>query len=222
MSAWIRFRFENGDSTLINGEEAYFVFKAEERQIEVYPIHPVPGGEAADKALCVFPCEFPDQVAAAEELVFEAVTKSQPLTLSLDFLDEQADYMNHVTGLRMVLQLLHQGSLRIPMEDGLTDSEMFDPEQTTQRSEISQFEEMLHTYLEVPDDSLRRAIWQKAQDAPFELSRDHDECPDHGYHQYWIVETLPDRHYSVRKKYDDLAKSLMEREGLTWQEQPGS
>lgn len=222
MPAWIRFRFENGDSTLINGEDVYFVFKAEDRQIEVYPIASAQGNDTPGTPVCVYPCEFPDQVGAAEDLIFEAVTKEQPLTLTLDYLDEQADYLNHVTGLRMVLQLLHQGSLRIPMEDGLTDSEMFDQDETAQKSEISQFEEMLHTYLEVPGDSLRRVIWEKTQDAPFQLSRDHDECPDHGYHLYWIVETRPDRHYSVRKKYDDLAKSLMDREGLTWQDRTGS
>ncbi len=218
MSAWIRFRFESGDSTVINGEDVFFVFKAEERQIEVYPTHTVQGQDMAGSPLCVYPCEYPDQVAAAEEMIFEAVTKEQPLTLTLEYLDEQADYMNHVTGLRMVLQLLHQGSMRIPMEDGLTDAEMFDEDDSTQRSEISQFEEMLHTYLDVPGDSLRRVIWEKTQDAPFRLSRDHDECPDHGYHLFWIVETRPDRNYSVRQKYDDLAKSLMDKEGLTWQD----
>ena len=81
-----------------------------------------------------------------------------------------------------------------------------------------QFEEMLHTYLEVPDDTLQRAIMKKARDAPFELSRDHDECPDHGYHQFWIVETRPDRSYNFRRKYDDLVKTLMEREGFSWQD----
>ena len=222
MASWIRFRFENGDSVLVNADEAYFVFKTEEHQVEVYSSRSVPGRDAAGTPICVYTCEYPDQVSAAEEVIFEAVGKGQSLTVSLDFLDEQAEYLNHVTGVRMVLQLLHQGTLRIPMEDGLTDGEMFDREYAQQRSEISQFEDMLHTYLDVPDDSLRRVIWEKAKDFPFGLSRDHDECPDHGYHQYWIVETRPDRSYNFRKKYDDLVKSLIEREGLGWQESPGS
>lgn len=218
MPAWIRFRFENGDTTLVNGEDAYFVFKVEDRQIEVYSMAALAGRDTLGTPICVYTCEYPDQVAAAEEVIFEAVGKGQPLTVTLDYLDEQAEYLNNVSGLRMVLQLLHQGTLRIPMEDGLTDGEMFDMDESQQRSEISQFEEVLHTYLEVPDDSLRRAIWKKSQDTPFQLSRDHDECPDHGYHQYWIVETRPDRNYAFRKKYDDLVKSLIERDGLSWQE----
>ena len=222
MASWIRFRFDNGDSTLINGDEAYFVFKSEERQVEVYAARPHPGRDSMAAPVCVYPCEYADQVAAAEELIFESVNKGQPLTLSLDFLDEQAEYFNNINGLRMVLQLLHQGSLRIPMEDGLTDNEMFDRDLPPQRSEISQFEEMLHTYLEVPDDTLRRVILEKPRDAPFELSRDHDECPDHGYHQFWIVETRPDRSYNFRKKYDDLVKTLMEREGFSWQDRAHS
>lgn len=218
MASWIRFRFDNGDSTLINGDEAYFVFKSEQRQIEVYITRPTAGTDNMAAPVCIYPCEYADQVTAAEELIFEAVGNGQPLTLSLEYLDEQADYLNNINGVRMVLQLLHQGSLRIPMEDGLTDNEMFDRDFPQQRSEISQFEEMLHTYLEVPDDTLRRAIQEKARDAPFELSRDHDECPDHGYHQYWIVETRPDRSYNFRRKFDDLVKTLMEREGFSWQD----
>jgi hypothetical protein len=218
MASWIRFRFDNGDSTLINGEEAYFVFRSDDRQVEVYAARPLPGSDAVATPVCIYPCDYADQVTAAEELIFEAVNKGQPLTLTLDYLEEQAEYLNHVNGVRMVLQLLHQGSLRIPMEDGLTDNEMFDKDQPQQPSEISQFEEMLHTYLEVPDDTLRRAIWEKSKDAPFELTRDHDECPDHGYHQYWIVETRADRSYNFRKKYDDLVKSVMEREGISWQD----
>ena len=217
MASWIRFRFENGDSTMINGDDAYFVFKSEERRIEVYVTRPTAGQDSMVLPVCIYPCEYVDQVAAAEELIFDAVNKGQPLTLSLDFLDEQAEDFNNINGVRMVLQLLHQGSLRIPMEDGLTDNEMFDRDIPQQRSEISQFDEMLHTYLDVPDDTLRRAVLEKSKDAPFGLSRDHDECPDHGYHQYWIVETRPDRSYNFRKKYDDLVKTLMEREGFSWQ-----
>ncbi|MCZ6644927.1 MAG: hypothetical protein O7B79_01685 [SAR324 cluster bacterium] len=222
MASWIRFRFENGDSTLVNADESYFVFKSEERQIEVYSVRALPGREVLSTPICVYTCDYPDQVSAAEELIFEALGKGQHLTLSLEYLDEQAEYFNHVTGVRMVLQLLHQGTLRIPMEDGLTDGEMFDREDSQQHSEISQFEEMLHTYLDVPDDTLRRAIGEQSKDVPFGLSRDHDECPDHGYHQYWIVETRPDRSYNFRHKYDDLVKTLIEREGLGWQDQSSS
>lgn len=218
MASWIRFRFDNGDSTLINGDEAYFVFKSEERRIEVYVTRPDPGRDSMAVPVCVYTCEYADQVTAAEELIFEAVNKGQPLTLTLDYLDEQAEYYNNINGVRMVLQLLHQGSLRIPMEEGLTDNEMFDRDFPQQRSEISQFEEMLHTYLDVPEDTLSRAVLEKSRDAPFGLSRDHDECPDHGYHPFWIVETRADRSYNFRKKFDDLVKTLMEREGFSWQD----
>ena len=110
MSAWIRFHFENGDSILIKGEDAYFVFKMEERQIEVYSMRALAGKDTLGKPICVYPCEFPDQVAAAEETIYDALGKGEPLTISLDSLDEQAEYLNNVTGLRMVLQLLHQGA----------------------------------------------------------------------------------------------------------------
>ncbi|MEE8395769.1 MAG: hypothetical protein V3S29_06910 [bacterium] len=218
MTSWIRFRFENGDTTMVNAEEAHFVFRVEDRQIEVHAMAATLEREGVGRPICVFPCEYSDQVAAAEELIFDAVSKGESITVNLDVLEEHAEFLNHVTGVRMVLQLLHQGNIRIPLEEGLTDGEMFDLDDTQQRSEISQFEEMLNTYLEVPDDSLRRALDNGGMDAPFELSKDHEECEDHGYHQYWIVATRPDRNYTFRKKFDDLVKSLIEKEGLTWQE----
>ena len=217
MSTWIRFRFENGDTTLINADEAYFIFKVEDRCIEVFSMALPPGANAPNKPICLFSCEYPDQVTAAEEMIFDAVGKGQSLTVNLDVLEEHAEFLNHVTGVRMVLQLLHQGNIRIPLEEGLTDRELFDSDESLPKSEISQFEEMLFTYLEVPDDTLRRALEEKPVDAPFQLKKDHEECEDHGYHQYWIVETLPDRNYIFRKKYDDLVTTLIEKEGLTWQ-----
>ena len=217
MASWIRFRFDNGDTALINADEAYFLFRMEEKQIEVYAMITPPGQDALTQPVCMFPCEYPDQVAAAEEMIFDAVGKGQSLTINLDVLEEHAEFLNHVTGVKMVLQLLHQGNIRIPLEEGLSDMEMFEPDENLARTEISHFEEMLFTYLEVPDDVLRRAVLIKDKDTPFKVDRDHEECDDHGYHQYWIVATRPDRNYTFRKKFDDLVKTLIEKEGLSWQ-----
>jgi protein tyrosine phosphatase (PTP) superfamily phosphohydrolase (DUF442 family) len=76
---------------------------------------------------------------------------------------------------------------------------------------------MLHTYLDVPNDALRRAIKKELSGCPFDIVRDHEECEDHGFHEYWIVSTRPDSNYAFRDKFDDLAKSLIEKEGLGWQ-----
>ncbi|HUJ73237.1 MAG TPA: hypothetical protein VL359_00205 [bacterium] len=218
MATWIRFRFENGDGTLINSEETHILFKAEDQRIEVYPTHPVHGQEKLSAPICVFPCEYPEQVTAAEELIFDALAKGQSVTISQEALDEHAEYLNHVHGIRMVLQLLHEGSIRIPMEDGFTEEELQDSGDEGQVSEISQFESMLHTYLDVPQDTLRRSIAKEkgVGDSPFVLARDHEECDDHGFHEYWIVRTRPDCNYAFRDKFNDLAKSLIEKEGLDW------
>ena len=215
MPAWIRFQFEGGESTLVNAEQAYFVFKPEENRIEVYSVS-VPHGpdSAQSRPLCLYSCETPEQVTAAEELVMENVSKGQPLTINLDVLDEHAEYLNNVHGLRMVLQLLHFGRIRIPMENEFDEQDLFDTDSTNGRSEIGQFEDMLGTYLDVPDDSLRRAFKHEKGDLPFELATDHEECADHGFHEYWVVKTLPDRHYQFRERYDDLVKSIVEKEGF--------
>jgi hypothetical protein len=216
MPTWIRFRFDNGDTTLVNADETHILFKAEDQKIEVYPA--VAGtGKDPTQPVCVFTCEYPEQVTAAEELIFDALSKGQSATLSLDLLDEHAEYLNHVHGIRMVLQLLHQGSMRIPVEDGYTDEELFDTEEAEQASEISQFENMLHTYLDVPKDTLRRAIKKEPADCPFNIVRDHEECEDHGFHEYWVVSTRADCSYAFRDKFNDLAKNLIEKEGLGWQ-----
>lgn len=220
MQCWIRFRFENGDTTLVNAEGSYFFFKSEAKQIEVYSTRIAPGRDTVAAPLFVFNCEYPDQVSAAEELIFEAIGKGETLTLSLDSLDEHAEYLNHVSGLRTVLQLIHQGNIRIPMEEGISESDFFETEDGEPKSEICRFEELLHTYLEVPDDSLRRAFRNEQADAPFQLSKDHEECADHGFHEYWMVATRPDRNYNFRKNFDDLVKSLIEKEGLSWQDNP--
>jgi hypothetical protein len=218
MPTWIRFRFDSGDTTLVNADETHILFKAEEQRIEVYPATSGIGKEAP-QTVCVYTCEYPEQVTAAEELIFDALSRGQSVTLSLDALDEHAEYLNHVHGIRMVLQLLHQGTLRIPVEDGYTDEELFDNdnEENGQASEISQFENMLHTYLDVPQDTLRRAIKKEPADCPFNIVRDHEECEDHGFHEYWVVSTRPDCSYAFRDKFNDLAKTLIEKEGLGWQ-----
>jgi hypothetical protein len=124
-----------------------------------------------------------------------------------------------VQGIRMILSLIHQGSIRIPKNEELPDKgELFEQEEENNPSEISRFESMLHTYLDVPEDSLRRAFTDGAQDSPFGLRKDHEECPDHGFHEYWIVETRPDRNYAFRDSFDELARTLLEKEGLSWRE----
>ena len=212
MSTWIRFRYDNGDSALIQASEAWFLFKAEEQRVEVYSN----GSSAEEAPIFVYSVELPEHVAAAEDLIYDAIQREQSLVITLDLLDEHAEYSNHIQALRMVLQLLHQGSIRIPKEDGLSDDEVFELDDLQGPSEISRFEEMLSTYLEVPSDNLRRSM-QALADSPFSLHKDHEECPDHGFHEYWVVETRPDHHYALRQKYDDLARTLMEKEGLGWQ-----
>lgn len=214
MPAWVRFQFEAGETTLINAEQAYFVFKPEDHRIEVFPMALPPGTENAGKPICLYVCETPEQVTAAEELILEHAGKSQPLTINLDVLDEHAEYLNNVHGLRMVLQLLHFGRIRIPMENEFDEQDLFDTENGQERSEIGQFEDMLTTYLDVPDDSLRRAYRHEKGDLPFELGTDHEECVDHGFHEYWVVKTLPDRHYEFRERYNDLVKTIVEKEGF--------
>lgn len=215
MPSWIRFQFEAGETCLISADQAYFVFKPEEQRIEVYSVSVPSGAESSVKPLCLYLCETADQVTAAEEMILEAVTKAQPLTINLDTLDEYAEYLNNVHGLRMVLQLLHFGHIRIPMENDFNEEDLFDLEEEKQRSEIGQFEDMLNTYLDVPADSLRRAFREEKGDLPFTLGTDHEECVDHGFHEYWVVKTLPDRHYNFRDRYDDLVRSIVEKEGYS-------
>src|SRR5262245_53858758 len=86
MPTWIRFRFDNGDTTLVNADETHILFKAEDQKIEVYPAVAGVGKEPA-QPICVFTCEYPEQVTAAEELIFDALSKAQSTTLSLDLLD---------------------------------------------------------------------------------------------------------------------------------------
>ena len=222
MPTWIRFRYENGDTVLVNAEETHFLFKSEDSLIEVLPTRPEELSGGGYAPICLYKCEFPDQVAAAEEMIFDALARQQSITITLDSLDDHAEYLNHVQGIRMVLSLIHQGSIRIPKDEELQDkNELFEPEDITSQSEISRFESMLHTYLDVPDDVLRkaynRAFNEVHEESPFGIKKDHEECPDHGFHEYWVVETMPDSNYSFRSIYTDLAKTL-ENEGLSWNE----
>ena len=213
MPAWIRFQFEAGETSLINAEQAYFAFKPDEQRIEVYTLDAVPGDEDT-KPICHYLCETSAQVSAAEELIFDSLSKSQPVTINLDVLDDYSDYLNNVHGLRMVLQLLHHGRIRIPMESEFDEQDLFDLDNPDKRSEIGQFEDILYSYLEVPDDSLRRAYKKGKGDLPFELATDHEECEDHGFHEYWVVKTRPDRHYAFRDGYKELVHSIAEKEGF--------
>ncbi|MDH5753157.1 MAG: hypothetical protein OEZ59_12170 [Deltaproteobacteria bacterium] len=222
MPTWIRFRYDNGDTTLVNADETHILFKVDENRIEVLPARPEPGSTGAPVPLCTYGCEYPDQVSAAEDLIFDALGKQQSVTISLDILEEHAEYLNNVQGIRMVLSLIHQGSIRIPRNEEITDDgELFDSDEDRHQSEISRFESMLHTYLEVPPDSLRRAYRRTFQDikedSPFGIKTDHEECPDHGFHEYWIVETRSDCNYAFREGYNDLVQTL-EKEGYNWGE----
>ena len=217
MPTWIRFRYENGDSALVNAEETHIFFKSEETKIELLPVTPFQGREAKTP-LCVFTCDYPEQVMAAEEIIFDALSKQQSVTITLDQLDEHADYLNNVQGIRTILSLIHQGSIRIPKnEDFPEQGQPFNQESESDPSEISRFESLLFTYLDVPEDILRRAL-DNGSDAPFSLREDHEECPDHGFHEYWIVETRPDRNYAFREKFDELARSLQDKEGFGWRD----
>ncbi len=221
MATWIRFLHETGDSTIVNAEQVLLQFRVDQHQVEVYALTP-PNAEAQATPLCIYACEFPEQVTAAEDLIMQGLTNAQPVTISLDILDEQAEYLNHVNGMRMVLQLLHQGKVRIPIENDLSENDLFDRDPDERPSELSQFEEMLHTYLNVPEDALRRAYRKDSDDVPFELSQDHEECPDHGFHEYWVVAARPDRNYMIRDRYDELAKTLIEKEGYALTPERGS
>lgn len=217
MATWIRFRYDNGDSALVNAEETHIFFRADDSRIEVVPLTSTEA--LATNPLLVFQCEYADQVTAAEELIFDALSRGESLTVSLDLLDEHSEHLNNVQGIRMILSLIHQGSIRIPRDEELEDSgELFDQEDENEPSEILRFESMLHTYLDVPEDTLRRAFQNGGQDSPFHLKKDHEECPDHGFHEYWIVETRPDRNYLFRDAYNELVQSLQEHEGYAWSE----
>lgn len=219
MGTWIRFRYDNGDSALVNAEETHIFFKADESRIEVVPLTPLQTDQGPATPLMIYQCEYPDQVTAAEELIFDGLSRGESVTISLDGLEDHAEYLNNVQGIRMILALIHQGSIRIPKNEELEDQpELFDQEDEANPSEISRFESMLHTYLDVPEDSLRRAFSNGGMDAPFGLSKDHEECPDHGFHEYWIVETRPDRNYAFRDRYNELVRSLQEHEGYAWSE----
>jgi len=213
MSAWIRFQFDSGETTLVNAAQAHFVFNPQEKRIEVHANQSLDKDKPAP-VICLFVCETSEQVAAAEELVFDHLSRDQSLTLNMDVLDSHAEYLNHVTGLRMILQLLHNGSMRIPLEGEFPEQEMLAQDDEAYGStEISQFENMLTTYLEVPADSLRRAFRKEVGDIPFEVAMDHEECQDHGFHEYWVVRTRPDRNYRFRDSYHDLAVDLIEKDG---------
>ena len=213
MPSWIRFQFEAGETSLINADQAYFVFKPDEQRIEVYSMDTRQEVDNDARPICLYLCETAAQVSAAEEMIFDSLGKTQPLTINLDILDDYAEYLNNVHGVRMVLQLLHYGRIRIPMENEFDEQDLFDLDTVENRSEISQFEDMLHNYLEVSDDILRRAYRKETGDLPFELAMDHEECVDHGFHEYWVVKTRPDRHYAFRDGFKDLVRSVAEKEG---------
>lgn len=213
MPAWIRFQFEAGETSLINAEQSYIVFKPDEQRIEVYATGAQSQAENSAPPICLYLCETANQVSAAEELIFDQLAKSQSITINLDVLDDYDVYLHNVHGLRMVLQLIHHGRIRIPMENDFDEQDLFDLDNDEKRSEIGQFEETLHNFLEVPDDALRKAFRKDGGDLPFELATDHEECVDHGFHEYWVVKTRPDRHYSFRDGYSELVRVVAEKEG---------
>ena len=219
MATWIRFRYDNGDAALVNAEQTHIFFKSDESRIDVVSLSATDDEGTTVSPLIVFQCEYADQVSAAEELIFDALSRGDSVTVSLDVLDEHSEHLNNVQGIRMILSLIHQGSIRIPKNEELEDhGELFDQAEEGEPSEISRFESVLHTYLDVPQDTLRRAFQNGSEDSPFDLKKDHEECPDHGFHEYWIVETRPDRNYAFRDRFSELVQSLQEHEGYAWSE----
>ena len=147
MPVWIRFRYENGNSSMCNAEDVVLHFKVEDPyQVEVHALNPSEG--AGRKPLFVYPCDSMEQVCAAEDLIFESLNQAHSTTLTLEGLEEHAEHLNHICGIRMVLNLLHHGSLRIPVSyDYPQGEELFMDEDESNPAEIRQFEHMLHTYL---------------------------------------------------------------------------
>ena len=222
MPTWIRFRCDNGDSFLANAEQTHMFFKVEPCEIEILPAAPTESFGQRPKALFTFPCEFPEQVHAAEDLVFDALCQGKSITLNLENLEEHADYLSHVHGISMVLSLIHQGFIHIPVNADIPqEDELFLPEEDSEKSEIKQFERILHTYLDVPSDVLRHAWKNRSKtdtQSLFSLNWDYENCPDHGSHEYWNVSTLPDHSYCFRESYNELARDLVRKEGYQWEE----
>ena len=227
MPTWIRFRHDNGNSTLINAEDVLLSFKAEEPyRIEVQALHAAQTEKS--KPLLVYTCEHMEQVYAAEDLIFEALSQQHSVTLTLDGLEEHAEHLNHVDSIRMVLNLIHHGSIRIPVSyDYPQGEELFLSEEDPDNpSQIRQLEQILHTYLDAPEDCLRRAYKRPeaiksehpVEDCPFKVVWDHEECEDHGFHEHWQVFTLPDRDYRFREAYQALTQSVADKEGFQLKE----
>lgn len=220
MATWIRLRYENGDSLIIDAGETYLHFQVEQQRIELRALRPTEQAWTEENPLCVYPCENADQVHAAEDLIFEALCASKSITISLDILEHHAEYLEHVHGIRTVYSLLHQGSIRVPVSEELPQGEdLTRPEKEGERlSEIREFEQMLHTYLEeTGEDVLRQAYQQRMRKrgsaTPFRVVWDHEECAEHGFHEYWCVYTQADRHYAFREHFRELARDVVEKEG---------
>ncbi len=227
MPVWMRFRYENGNSSVCNAEDVILHFKVEEPyQVEVQALSLAEA--AKNKITFVYPCANMEQVYAAEDLIFQALNESQSVTITLEGLEEHAEHLNHIYSIRMVLNLLHHGSLRVPVSyDYPQGEELFMDEDGENSSEIRQFERMLHTYLEAPENCLRRAYRRAEQknqpvgeDCPFRIVWGHEECEDHGFHEHWQVFTLPDRNYHFREGYQTIAHSVAEKEGFQLIETP--
>ncbi len=224
MSIWIRFRCENGDCFLANAEQTHLFFKTDPAEISILPAGQTDAFGQKIQPLYVFNCENSEQVHAAEDLIFEALCHQKSVTISLEVLDEHAEYLSHVHGIRMVLELIHQGSIRIPVNvDIPQEKELFMPEDDHEESEIKQFERILSTYLHVPSDVLREAWKLKAQinkdsNIHFTIQWDLEDCSEHGAHEYWKVCTLPDRSYRFREDYNQLATDLVRKEGYRWED----
>ncbi|MDH4121508.1 MAG: hypothetical protein OEV94_07380 [Deltaproteobacteria bacterium] len=214
MPTWIRFHTDDGNTTLVNADRVHLVFKPSEYQVEVYSVDSTAAQAPLTSPLLIFPCETERQVTAAEELIFDALEHNRSITIRQDALEEYAEYLDQVNGIRMVLQLIHAGQMRFPVEGDDPEGELFAGDEADARSEVARFEETLATFLDVPPDSLRRAYQKHPEDAPFSLVMDHEECSDHGFHEYWVVRTRPDRHYTFREKYQDLARTLVEKDGF--------
>jgi len=103
MATWIRFRYDNGDSALINAEETHLFFKSDESNIEVLPLLPQAGEGGQGLPLMVYQCEYPDQVSAAEELIFDALIYER--LVSLGFHIVMSDRSLKAYGLTLVTEI---------------------------------------------------------------------------------------------------------------------
>ena len=218
---WIRFVHQEGRSTLLHAHQVYFTFESAKRRVLVYAQRG--GAPQANSLICTYLCELEDHVTAAESLIMQGIAQKQPLTISAETLEEHAEFLSEANSMQAVLELLHQGQLRFPIENENCEDDLLGEAPDGGTTEIREFEQLLHTYLHVPADVLRQAIQPSnprsttttlPTDRLFSVKQDHEYCKEHGYHEFWVVSSQPDRHYAIREQYQELARRVCEQENL--------